>query len=216
MIMIEKKEGENKAMKKTLTVLLALLLLLSLLASCTTPDAPPQGDGTGEGDTTEQSTEAQTDPFFTPAEWWPKVKEFWDALLAGEATMPEKVTATDYWSLSSQFPKSEDVTDTEQIAAILDAIKACDAYLTKPVSNPDYLFTNVRGVSWDTENGSFLFFVAYTPYAEDGVKIKDVYCLGLSLQAPAGGMQAFTTSFELTSEQYSTIRQALNTALGKS
>lgn len=203
-------------MKKTITILLTLLLLLSLLASCTTPDAPPQGDGTGEGDTTEQITEAQTDPFFTPAEWSPEVKEFWDALLAGEATMPEKVTFSDFWLYSSQFPKGEDITDAEQIAAILDAIKACDAYLTKPVSHPDYLFTNVRGVSWDTENGSFLFSVAYTPYAEDGVKVKDVYCLGLVLIAPAGGMQAFTTSFELTNEQYSTIKQALNTALGKS
>ncbi len=203
-------------MKKTLTVLLTLSLLLSLLASCTTPDAPPQGDGTGEGDTTEQSTEAQTDSFFTPTEWSPEVKEFWDTLLAGEATMPEKVTATDYWSLSSQFPKGEDVTDTEQIAAILDAIKACDAYLTKPVSHPDYLFTNISGVSWDTENGSFLFAVAYTPLPEDGGGFKNVYCLSLSLLAPAGGMQAFTTSFELTNEQYSTVKQALNTALGKS
>lgn len=203
-------------MKKTITVLLTLLLLLCPLVSCTTPDAPPQGDGTGEGDTTEQSTEAQTDPFFTPAEWSPKVKAFWDALLAGETAIPEKVTATDYWVYSSQFPKGEDVTDAEQIAAILDAIKASGAYLTKPVSHPDYLFTNISGVSWDTENGSFLFSIAYTPLVEDGVKIKDVYCLGLSLQAPAGGTQAFTTSFELTSEQYSTIRQALNTALGKS
>ena len=126
------------------------------------------------------------------------------------------MTATDYWVFSSQFPEDKDITDAEQIEAILDAIKASGAYLTKPVSHPDYLFTNISGVSWGTGNGSFLFSIAYTPLVEDGVKVKDVYCLVLALIAPAGGPQAFTTSFELTSEQYSTIRQALNTALGKS
>lgn len=197
-------------MKKTLTALLTLLLLLSLLASCTTPDAPPQGDETGENDTTEQSTEAQTDPFFTPAEWSPEVKEFWDALLAGEATMPEKVTATDYWSLSSQFPKGEDVTDAEQIAAILDAIKSCNSYLTQPVTTANLLFLDSsKTICWDTEDGVFIFVVQYILPAANEI----IYTASIGLQR---GETVCSTSFELTSEQYTSLMQALNTALGKS
>ena len=194
-------------MKKAFTILLTLLLLAGLLVSCTTPDAPPEGDGTGTSDTTEQSTEAQTDSFFTPSEWSPEVKAFWDAFLDGTTAQPETISITCYSVFSSTMEQPEDITDASKISAILTALRESNSALTKPVSYPTAIGTDSKSVTWSTENGSFRFFIGHASPIEGGTLAGSFYCLSLTLTE---GEQNFTTSFELTSEQYSTLKQKLS------
>lgn len=191
-------------MKKTLTTLLTLLILLSLLTSCTTPVAPPDGgDTSGEETTAEQGANALT----TPAEWTPEVKAFWDDFLDGKTAQPEKVTAYSHSMLSSTMAHPEEITDAAEITALLTKLRECNAYLTNPVSCGEMLFMRTRYVTWNTENGSFLLFVGVGFLAEGNTQDKDLYCLSLSLKE---GEQTYTTTFELTSEQYSELQQKLN------
>ncbi len=141
-------------------------------------------------------------------EWSAEVKTFWDALLAGKIAMPEKVTVTDWSTLSSQSPQDKSITNAEQIAAIFDTIKASNVNLTRPVTaTVIYSSDQSKYIRWDTEDGSFGFFVGGAP-----VMIPDFGFVMLKLQK---GENSYATTFELTGEQCTALMQALNTAAGR-
>ncbi|MBE6553098.1 MAG: hypothetical protein E7666_02020 [Ruminococcaceae bacterium] len=194
-------------MKKLTVLLLLLSLLLCAFASCQQPDVPPVDSDSETGSESESESESEsTEPEFTPSEWDPELKAFWDSFIAGEKGNPSAVEKNSISVLSSQMSSPVTITNEAKLATYVSAFAKIDAELTTPVTCNAWgeLQFSHQNVHILTIGDNELSFVRNSYY----VSGKIVTFAHVTLKV--SDTQYYGTTFQLTKEQNSDISAALS------
>ena len=202
-------------MKKLTVLLLLLSLLLCAFASCQQPDVPPVDSDSETGSESESESESEsTEPEFTPSEWDPELKAFWDSLVAKDMPNPTCITAQSFQMDYPILPMPvEEYTETKEIEKKLNRIIKCNDYLSNPVffDTSALSVREIRNYYWVIEGyGEFLFGL-YEFKTESGEALYTV-CLQLMLYEKRPnviGDIGCAQLFLLTEEQFRPLSASL-------
>ena len=196
-------------MKKLTVLLLLLSLLLCAFASCQQPDVPPVDSDSETGSESESESESEsTEPEFTPSEWNPELKAFWDSFIAGEKGDPSviEIFRVDPATSSQSQQYHVRLTDKTQLMHYVRIFSEIDDQLTTPVT------CNAWGELQFSHQIAHILTIGDNElsFVRDSCYVSGKIVTFAYVTLKVSDTQYYGTNFQLTKEQNSAISAALS------